>query len=566
LSWLPGEDTAKLFAGAPPLVGQRIDLSLTEGIFDGEILLVADRALFQRGERFTSIRVADDHGNSWTLRRSVSLPTGETAVLFAAPAGKIAGVVSVSWPLSAKLGFVGISGMTQSALAASAAENAVLAAAAAAAAAAAQAGPKTDASTNTPNQRTILEPGRLYRLDIDMGWSGKLYKQDKSGQAILADSKGPLSSDTRRLFFRTTPKPPATKTGTTTYGEKNYVKWLNVWQDNFRPEMIQRYLAGYEPAQSEEHRFCDDPLRAHFTQDHVVALAKAYGFDLKVAVRRVDRAGAAYANPKLLIPVWSFGTNKSFLKDADALRHQYAAASPCSVPKPGTTGTVIFQLEPEALYELYVLADADDPGTMDGELPGVTFHTSRWRTPVDMLLGLGFSSAAQLPANVVNGDLRIPTTSLAPTVAEDDDSAYQAALLTLDLDGWPLADEPRFSRLWVEQAGTWKFAGLMIESPEPIHRPGRLELTSLALSMGHVGSAVKFDIRRRDRSGSRLIYLTATPFTVVTREFIRGHRPRGAHFVTFKPMLTLAFNDLQTNAAVTGIIALPVLPTFVEEP
>ena len=65
----------------------------------------------------------------------------------------------------------------------------------------------------------------------------------------------------------------------------------------------------------------------------------------------------------------------------------------------------------------------------------------------------------------------------------------------------------------------------MIESPEPIHRPGRFELDGLSLDMGNAGAAIRFDVRRRDRVGARLIYLTATPFTVsYSRTILYSHK------------------------------------------
>jgi hypothetical protein len=270
----------------------------------------------------------------------------------------------------------------------------------------------------------------------------------------------------------------------------------------------------------------------------------------------------------LLTPIWSFNLDASFLKDTDKLRLSYATASDCSVPKPGTTGTVLEPLEPQALYEVYVLAKASDADVADSRLPGVTFRTSRWRAPADMLAGLGFTVAGQVTSPVMIGDLRCDVTSFGAPRSEIGDTSYQSALLTLGLDGWPLAPAPRVSRLWSLHApGSWFFAGLMIESPEPIHRSGRLELQGLSLAMGHGGSGVAFDVQIRDRSGSRCIFLTSKPFRVVTRELIGAglHLP-GALFVTIKPSLILAFNDGPSAVPLKGTLALPSMPVFAEEP
>jgi hypothetical protein len=342
--------------------------------------------------------------------------------------------------------------------------------------------------------------------------------------------------------------------------------------------MLQRYLAGYDPGQSEQHRFCDDPLRAHFLQDHVAALAKAYGFDLQVSVQRVDRPGPAYASPLLMSPEWSYGTDRAFLSEVDKVRLDLALASPCKAPTPGATASVNPPLEPEALYDIHVLAKSTEPAAFaDGKLPGVTFHTSRWRTPGDMLAGLGFAVAGpKPPADVVIGDLAIPDPALlAPAVIEDDDQAFQNALLALGLDGWPVAEAPRLSRLWflAEGAG-WRCAGLMIESPEPIHRPHRFELKGLSLDMGHASAAIHFDIRRRDRTGSRLIYLTSTPFRVIVRERIAfGHLPaplepdlRFPQFQNITPKLVLRGESTLGVGDVSGALVIPTGPGFSEDP
>jgi hypothetical protein len=344
--------------------------------------------------------------------------------------------------------------------------------------------------------------------------------------------------------------------------------------------MLQRYLAGYDPAQSEEFRFCDDPLRAHFLQDHVAALAKAYGFDLQVAVQRVDRPGAAYAAPLLLSPLWAFALDPSFLGDVDRMRYGYNVASPCKLPTPGATASVTPALEPEAWYDIHVVAKSTSPGLFaDGKLPGVTFKTSRWRTPQGMFAGLGLTTAGQpVAASVMTGDLVVTApAALAPAVVEDDDQAFQNALLALGLDGWPVASAPRLSRLWVSGADDdWLFAGLMVESPEPIHRPGRLDLTGLRLEMGSTGTAISFDIRRRDRAGARLIYLTSAPFTVVTHErFTFGHWPFPGRTGQLRPQYRTITPQLVLDAkarlggAVTdidGTLVIPARPGFAEDP
>jgi hypothetical protein len=602
LQWLAGLDLRELLDSELEFSGQQINLDLSEPIVDGLMILVADRKLFEINEDFVGLKVFDDAGHSWFPPELLILPTGETAGLFRARTSTPISRVTITFPIGQPLGVVGIGGITKSALDAAAAENKAIADEAARSAKAAADGPKTDPTTNVAHKRAILEPGRLYRIDVDMVWSGKMFKQNESGQIIpIPETEGGMKTDqtfytpkgsspdkkistNRQLFFKTTRKPvvPAP----VKYGDKDYVRWLHTKQDVFQPEMIERYLAGYDPAQSEEFRFCDDPLFAHFRQDHVAALAKAYGFDIKVAVQRVDRPGPAYASPLLFLPDWSFGTDPLFLNEVEQLRYGYAIASSCKVPTPGATATVNPALEPEAWYDIHVLAKAIDPAFKDGKLQGVTFKTSRWRKPSDMFAGLGFTTAGEPePAVVMIGDLLITAPSaLTPAVIENDDQAFQNALNALGLEGWPITDVPRLSRLWVSaSAGGWLFAGLMVESPEPIHRPGRLELypEALTLAMGLAGTTVHFDIHRRDRSGSRLIYLTLTPFSVVTSE----HMPVDEslvdddlpHLRIIVPQLLLTAKAIQpgTNGRkdvvpilvdIIGTLTLPSVPGFAEDP
>jgi hypothetical protein len=146
---------------------------------------------------------------------------------------------------------------------------------------------------------------------------------------------------------------------------------------------------------------------------------------------------------------------------------------------------------------------------------------------------------------------------LAPTRVAGDDAAFDAFIDQAGLDGWPVATEPRISLLWRQQVDTWLCAGVLIESPEPIHRTGRFEVDSLTLVMGPAGKGVIFDISLRDRSGSRLLFATSTPFLPV-RSF--GSRN--------PPLLQLNCRDLPIGKAqvpLSGSLTVPLHPSFAEE-
>ena len=565
LRWLAGRDPHELLhQGA--FVTQQITITLSEPIVAGELILIADPKLFDVSEGVYGMRVFDDGGATWSNPRFEAVPTGATAGRYQAPTSDPVSWISIVFPLGQPVGIVGLGGMTVSARDAVAAENALIKAEAVRQAQAAAAGPKTDASANVPHQRTILAPGRLYRLNFDLVWSGELSTQNETGQVQKVTevqysdwptvehyapkgSSPPGPSTKRQLFFGTAKK---STDAPITPGDPLYTLWLLVRQDVFHPGMLERYLGGYDPGQAEQFRFCDDPLRAHFSQDHVAALARAYGFDLQVAVQRVDRPGPAYANPTFLIPAWTFITDPSFLSEVDRQRYDYAQASACAVPIPGATATVITPLEPDALYDIHVVAKSSDPAFSDGALPGVTFTTSHWRRPREMFAGLGLATVGEETQEVMNGDLQISGTALGPAVLEDDDQAFQNALHALGMGGWPVATAPRVSRFWIAgDAGAWLLAGLMVESPEPIHRAGRLELTGLNREEAN-GTSSAFDIRRRDRGAARLIYLTTNPQPVTAP---------GSRLV-----LSATSNQPGVSYDFTGELAVPEGPDFAQDP
>jgi hypothetical protein len=95
--------------------------------------------------------------------------------------------------------------------------------------------------------------------------------------------------------------------------------------------------------------------------------------------------------------------------------------------------------------------------------------------------------------------------------------------------------------------------------------------------MGRSGGSVGFDIRRRDRSGSRLIYLTPTPFQVVTRELIPfagwpfAQQLAGMGWSQYRritPQLVLKAAAIlhEARTDVSASLVIPQLPAFAEDP
>ena len=577
LRFLPGQAPTEAIPGR--YVGQQITLDLAEPIVGGELVIVTDRSPGGVGSQgvVTDVTVSDDSGTLWTNVQPIPIPTGDVAFAYRAPAGQQVSRLTVTFPLGIPVGVIGVAGVTVSSAAAATLERGLVKAEADRRAAATGL-PAPGPGPYTPHQRAILDPGRVYRIDVAMTWSGTISRQDEHGQITQAAhvNFGDLASTTygsdgrpatKHLFFQTAQEGAPARAIDPMRSEAF-----------FRPEMLVRYLGGYEPAQGEQAWFCDDPLRAHFLQDHVAALALAYGYQLVVTVRRVDRPGVQHATPETFPPTWSYCTNPAFLTIADQIRYAYAAASSCPGPRPGATATVDAGLEPQALYELYVQAQ---PG--DAELPGVTFTTSRWHRPDDMFTGLGCTALGQAPASVIIGDLAITLPgSSEPDSLLDDDQALDQALVSLGITDWPPADGPRLSLLWAtDTTGGWLFGGLLIESPEPVHRPGRLEVTGLQ-GQTDTGLTVTFGFSRRDRIGARLLYVARNPVQVApagevsdvgppdTSQADHGDQPVLVRPPTggLVPTVTLNATSITSGAAssLTASIGLPQQPYFAGDP
>src|SRR5262249_6825706 len=178
-------------------------------------------------------------------------------------------------------------------------------------------------------------------------------------------------------------------------------------------------------------------------------------------LRRVDVPGAD-GEAIELNPFWGALKQPGLLSTVDQRRFDVASKATCAIPKPGGTLEAQAPLAPQAWYEIYTLAKSDDPSVLDGRLDGVTFQTSRWRNPAEMLVGIGFKS---LPAPAT-GDIELKQLpAVGGPVIDGSDADFEAALDAIGLDGWPPAPGPRVSIIWLLQdsdAGpSWKCAGLL---------------------------------------------------------------------------------------------------------
>ncbi len=504
--------------------------------------------------------VIDNLGRRWAPDLQADLGDGWLAVRWQPPAGGAVKLIEASCAAGTRLGLLALGGITLSAAAAAAASNAAAAAEAAKQKKAATDGPPGPDALPSTTRRAVLDPGRLYRIDVRMRWSGTLYEvDDKGNKQVLVTQAADGSTDVlRQYWFRTAPLLGAG--GKPAVSTSAYVELIHRKHDFFDPAMLERHLLGYEPAQSELHRFASDPVRMRFAPGHVALLAAAYQYELLCGLRRLDQPEEVEPD-QLLVPKLAWASSSAQLAGSAAVVADAYLASTCGLAPNVVDMRVDVKLTRDTWYEVFALAKSKRPGVADGRLPGVSFRTSRWADGTEMLAGLHFPISG--PAGHPQGGVALPPGTVLPAqVSSGDDAAFDAFLDSLGLDGWPVASAPRISLLWLPPAAAatpWRCAGVLIESPEPVVREGRFDVNDLQLVSG--ASSANFNVRLSDRSGSRLLFATSAPF-------VPRRTRRGIGFPWVSPKLRLVCTDRPIAKPVKplqGLLEIPLQPSFAEE-
>lgn len=496
----------------------------------------------------SSVAVADDLGRAWQVSGpQADLGDGLVALRFAPPplpVGDVKQILVRILPGDRRVGVIGVGGVTAKAPAAAAQRSKAAALQAALLTLSAVKGPVTPMDGSVPFDRNVLKPDRIYRINVSMRWVGTLYGYDDTG--LKKPIAGPADGTQDFSYWFRTARLDQTFSAAVlrqNYGTSEVFSFLRKKQDLFNPAMLERHLRGYVPAQSALDRFADDPVQVVFGVSHAAVLAHAYGFTLKCGLRRTD-VPEVDADDMVLDGVWLWAKTPDFMTKAEAVRFDAYLGSPCAHPTPTSTLEVpVPPLARQAWYEVFALAESQSNDVADGRLPGVTFRTSRWGGPAEMMSAI---------AAAIAGGIAIRADAVLPAGAgEASDTAFDAMLESLGIDGWPEALSPRVSLLWRPTPGgeaAWTFVGALIESPEPIHRPGRFELQAATVLVSFLGITVErtLDVTRRDRSGSRLIVASSQPVEVFS-------------------VLKLTGRDLRTGAPVVAELALPRLPSFALE-
>jgi hypothetical protein len=390
-----------------------------------------------------------------------------------------------------------------------------------------------NAASDAGTTRRMLVPGAQYRVEIELAWEGKgINREERSGTFTA----GPFSF---RVASKGTRPAPGGQVGRPTKLPEFPVDQVVVFRELAAASIaasrrydetvldradLGRYVGGFAPIDGTTDHFLDDPVQVLFTVDHLPDLAARYEEQLSVVAVRTEGppdagpadvattlgavATVALDRPAPGDPVIAPLTT-THLTTLDAARSVFIDASTddpgCRIRRPGAVVQPLGRLVPSSTYQLGVHVDAapaggpPEPAGSHDPIAASMFRTSRYRNPVDLLEKLGFTSVGggQLAS------LPLPAQAAAGigglvTAGDHIGTPFETALRQLGLDGYrpPLA--PLASALWIAAPdGVWLLTGLLLECPEPIWRPGRLD--PVRVRLGSTDIAARYWDGRRTR-------------------------------------------------------------------
>lgn len=381
--------------------------------------------------------------------------------------------------------------------------------------------------TSAPPTRPLLAPNTEYLVSVTWEWQ----RWERSGSAPQPGQPTPngwQAGGTDVYRFRTaaltapsSPAPPVQL----------------VDEASFEPRRVARYVAGAQPSGPLPH-LLDDPIRVTFSVDYLPKLLDSYGFEARVEVRPTD------VNPGTVPPgshppdLVLSATIKSWRDDrvllpVENLIVDAVMASPCAsnTSLGGLAVEVLAALKPDKAYDLLLVAHPKSGGGADVVIGRWHFRTSRWHD-VDEILRM-LDLPAGTPNAVAPEDVLLQREWPAGLTARThDDAAFDSALTLLGLDPRPLSPSPRCTTLWVPPVPgrtAWAFAGMLLEAPEPIVRPGRITVD------GAVGGA-RLTHLRSTANGTGVLLAPASvvvpaagdAVSVTLHDSLRGRTAAGA--------------------------------------
>jgi hypothetical protein len=362
-----------------------------------------------------------------------------------------------------------------------------------------------DADDPVPAHKDLLQPGKGYTIKVSWAWQGWLKTESQPEPPTVPPSGDWIDGPPVSYRFRTadhavvTGAPPAEL----------------VDEQAFDPRSLLRYLIAFDPETGAAPHLLDDTLLVHLAVDHGDQLAGLYGRELTLRLRRTDPPPGSMADvphppdEDLSVewgPLFDIFRSRGQKRFLDAIRE-----APC-LEEPslgGTTGAVTAELVPGAWYDLILLATpTGHPDAEDAVIARTHFQASRYHDVPDLLESLGLTTDRTWP--IIAGDAIV--TAALPSGFVAGDAELDAALAAVGMDPWPLPDGARTSVLWLNDAGTWKLAGVLLEAAEPILRTGRTALAVTAASYGPVALTP----RRQNLAGTRVLLAPSAPVAVPT--------------------------------------------------
>jgi hypothetical protein len=250
----------------------------------------------------------------------------------------------------------------------------------------------------------------------------------------------------------------------------------------------------------------------------VVAYAPIPVIQQLMKLRRTDPPPASLAGPgglggslpPPLVPMTIVVSllDKLLLEPSDLLLINAAEIAPCldAPAVGGRTLDITAPLDPDADYDLLLVAPPVATPTADSVL--ITrghFHTSRYASPAAMLAAMALPTTGAPDPRLPTDALVLP--GLPATVPVANDADFETVLRALGLDPWPLPTLPRLVALW-SKTTPFRLHGIMLETDEPLERPGRMSVTGITLA----GTAFQKIVA--NTATTRMIWMAASPMLV----------------------------------------------------
>lgn len=413
----------------------------------------------------------------------------------------------------------------------------------------------------------VLQPDTRYEVRVHWRWKGWRVPEDSEGAVPppVTDGTWTAGSPTS-FFFRTAPaispallQPRDADSDPTTPPTVDPVD--TAARAVFDPRAVAIYLRDTRPEHPDDPpHFLDDPIKVRARAGHIEELLSRYGRELRMRVVRTELpAGGLHDDDVLtilpLVLQWQpyhLLTDEDRVatgEESDVMIHDATDAAPCRTP--GPRGPGVWEIAPEGLvpdtaYDIVITAPRQS-GPAEAVPPLVlrtSFRTSRWDSERGLLDALGLTDAE--PNLVLPHDAIVSGPIGAPPAGYAGDEAFDAVLAAVGLDPWPVPTGSRTTVLWQPDPTGFLLRGVLLESMEPIIRPGRLQIARVAVARHPSGTQTPLVLSQANGSGARVLYTPSAPMTLaattdhtlqVDLRSAAGSTTRGARRLLHMPKL-----------------------------